>query len=383
MAFKRPPYYRVRRNNRAFFELGKERAAESGMPASTPLGQAGPSAEAAAWSLYSEYRQAVGKADPEPSAATFPNGSVGAWFEKYQQTASWAKKGASTREEWRHCWEQRIRPAIGERRMNSISPAEAEALFDQWEAESANIRWRTVKIARALFNAAIKHHVIDRSPWSVVQNSQPPARQQFWRAPEIAALRNAARAIGKPAMALAIGIGWEAALQPVDVRALSPGMLSRDGAGGWFDSARSKTKRAILAAITAELLAEIDSYVASLGVALPPDAPILRTSRDAHEYTKTRFIADFDLVRKQAFGDDERRRFQDIRRSANLEAALGAATPEERAAMLANDLDKDKRLDRTYTPRTVEKARQTQAKRLEGRRLLAGQSVNATGESGN
>ena len=228
-----------------------------------------------------------------------------------------------------------------------------------------------MKISRALFNAAVNNLVIDASPAKSLPNPRPAPRFQIWRAAEIAKLIETADAISKPAMSLAIRIGWETAMQPVDVRTLTLSERFSDARGVWFDTTRSKTKKPIVAAVSSDLNADIEAYVGSLGVAILPDQPFLRTSRDAHEYLKARFLSDFRIVREAAFGKDEKRRFQDIRRSANVEADLGSATPEERAKLLANSLDKDASLDATYTPKTVEKSRQIAEKRLIGRRHLA------------
>jgi len=152
-------------------------------------------------------------------------------------------------------------------------------------------------------------------------------------------------------MALAIRTARETALQPGDVRTLTLSKIKRDASGSWIETKRSKTGSNVISAISDDLAAEIAAYIAALPVAILLDQPFLRTSRDAHEYLKARFLIDFATVRKAAFGDAEKRRFQDIRRSANLEAALGNATPEERAAMLANTLDRDTQLDAVYTPR--------------------------------
>ncbi len=377
----RPPYYKVRRG-RAFFELGRERAAASSMNASTPLGADGDNARAAAWRLYYEWRSNSGKGGASVKQRAYPKGSLGSFFDAYRQTKAWAKKSDSTRTEWFNCWKY-LEPQYATRRINSITPAEFAEFQDALEEQHGQyVRWRVVKIARALFNAAINNHVITASPAKSLPNPMPKGRREIWRAAEIAKLVQVAGEVGKPAMALAIKLAWETGLQPVDVRALSLGMRYRNASGSWFETQRSKTDAPVISAITEELNAEIDGYIEGLGLTLPPDQPFLRTSRDAHSYRKARFIEDFAIVRRAAFGDDENRRFQDIRRSANIEAQIGGATAEERAALLANNLDKDKALDATYTPATVERSRQIAEKRAIGRRYLAVQSVNTTGENG-
>lgn len=374
----KPRYYKIRRR-RAFFELGA-RADTVGMKRSIPLGPDGDAARAAGHRLYIEWREKAGRADFAPQRLSWPAGSLGHFFDVFRTRPKWAKKSAATRAEWEHVWTSYLGPRFGAQGLAKIEPSEFEDWAEGIEAKKGEAaRWRAVKIARALFNAAVKYKVIVASPALTVANSRPAGRSQRWSAPEVNALVAAADALGKSAMSLAIRIGWETAMQPTDVRTLSLSMLKSDAIGAWIEKDRDKTGAPVVSAISRELHADILGYLASLGAQPLPDAPILRTSRDARGYLKTRFIADFDLVRKAAFGDAEARRFQDIRRSANLEAAIGGATAEQRAEMLANALDKNVSLERTYTPATVERSRKIAETRLEGRRWLARQSVNMDG----
>ncbi len=370
MVRDKAPYYKVRKG-RGFFQLGKKRARKAGMNSSIPLGADSKKTRATAWVYYHEWLEKSGLGDVMPDDEEYPKGSLGAFWDAYRYTKAWEKKKLTTQTEWSNCWKY-IRPFFGDRGIKDISPAEfAEFQEHLQETKGDNIRWRVVKVSRALFNAAVNNFVIEASPAKSLPNPRPAPRYQIWRAAEIGILVKAANELNKPAMALAIRIGWETAMQPIDVRTLTLSERLSDAKGAWFDTSRSKTKRSIVAAISDELSRDIDAYVASLGVTVLPDQPFLRTSRDAHEYKKARFLTDFRIVREKAFGKQEKRRFQDIRRSANVEADLGAATPEERADLLANALDKDPSLDATYTPKTVEKSRQIAEKRLVGRRHLA------------
>lgn len=382
----KPPYYKVRRG-RGFFELGRARAARVGLPASIPCGQDGKKAKASAWRLYNEWLEKSGKKEPTTDfigeLGKYPAGSLGSWMFHYTHTAAWKKKASTTRTEWENCWKY-IAPEFGARPIRSIAPAEFAEFQDRLEETKGEyVRWRVVKIARALFKAAIDNHILTASPAKSLTNPMPKGRHQIWRAAEIAKLIETAEQIDKPAMALAIKIAWECAYQPVDVRKLTLEKRHRNATGAWFETTRSKTGAPIISAITETLCKEIDAYVDSLGIVIPDDQPFLRTSRDGHIYRKARFGSDFDLVRKKAFGENETRRFQDIRRSANIEAEIGGASPQERAALLANNLDQDKSLDATYTPSTVERSREIAKKREVGRRHLAVQSVNTSGGSVN
>ena len=84
-------------------------------------------------------------------------------------------------------------------------------------------------------------------------------------------------------------------------------------------------------------------------------------------------------MREHAFGKAEKRRARDIRRSVNLEAALGDAKPENRAALLANSLHKDRSLDAVYTPPTLTAARKANDARRAGRDILQQESRTKRG----
>lgn len=369
----RPKYYRVKKG-RAYFELGRERAERAGMEPVTPLGIDGPRAKAEAYLLYAQWLEAAGKAEPTPEQPRHPKGSLGDWFLAYRKGAAWKRKSETTRAEWFAVWKY-IDPVLGSRPLRDISPAEFEAFALAIEEDHGPVRrWRVVKIARALFNAAVNYRVLAASPCNTAPNPMPRGRSDIWLAAEIVALMDAAERIGRPAMRLAIWIAWETMFQPIDVRRLSLAQRHADASGAYFHARRAKTGAEAVAAITEPLSASIDAYIEALPVALPPDAPFLRTTT-GHEYRKARFLDDFAKTRAAAFGKEETRRFQDIRRSANVEADIAGASPEDRAAVMANTLDKSDFLERTYTPETVAKSRKIAAMRQDGRKMLAQENI--------
>lgn len=84
----------------------------------------------------------------------------------------------------------------------------------------------------------------------------------------------------------------------------------------------------------------------------------------------TDWSKDFRAVREHAFGKEEKRQARDIRRSVNLEAALGDAEPGDRAALLVNGLGRDTKLDAVYTPPTLAAATKAYAARFEGCKIM-------------
>jgi len=366
----KPPYYVVRRG-RAFFQLGRERAQRVDMAPSIPLGEDGKKSRAEAWKLYHAWLSNCGRKPEQPEARKYSPGTFGSWFDHYRNTRSWVRKAATTRREWFDSWKY-IEPYLANFKIRRITPNDIETMHEDLERDHGEtIRWRAIKITRALFNAAKAHQVIDSVPTLTLPNTPPRGRTAIWFADEVATLIETAEKIERVAMQIAIRVGWETLFQPVDVRTLTLDNRHRDNIGAYFHRERSKTKAEAFGYISDETDALIDAYVASLPITIMPDQPFLRTSRDAHVYTKARFIDDFRIVRKEAFGEDETRRFQDIRRSGNVEADLAGASPEDRAEILANLLHEDKFLEDTYTPPTVAKARKIAQMRINGRDALA------------
>ena len=122
------------------------------------------------------------------------------------------------------------------------------------------------------------------------------------------------------------------------------------------------------------------------GIVIGPHANLFRKMRGTHYRDRKQLGLDFSRLRNLVMPGDKRQ-LQDIRRSANIEMKLGEATPQERAELLANTLDKSKFLDETYTPPTVALSRQMADKRRAGRAALAaanGTKLESSGQdSGN
>ena len=379
---RKPPYYRVR-NGRGYFELGLQRAAQAEMKTSYPLGEAGPSAIAAGWFHYAKYREAMCLPTLAPPAPACKRGTLGHWFTRFKTKERFLRYRPATQREYDFYWESYIAPEFGDLPLNKISPAQFERFHLDIEARyGVNVRWHVVKVARSIFNSAVNYHLLDRSPCQALPNKKPPPRSAFWIAQDVRRLIQTASDHGYEAMALGIRLCWETLMSPVDVRTLSLKNLKRDGEGGYIETVRAKTSAPIYAAVSTDLYQDLIAYVDGLPVTLKPDAPILRTSRARTAYTRTRFSDEFRLVRELALGKGETRKLMDLRRSGNIEADLGGATAEERAEILANTLDKDPRLEATYTPGTVTRARKLAKQRDAGRALLLAESMKRNSDGG-
>jgi hypothetical protein len=301
-------------------------------------------------------------------------GTIGHFYSTFRTTPGWKRKAPRTREDFERCWPT-IEKRFANTKINRLTAVMSETFHhDMLEQEndgslSADMRHRTLKIWRAILNAMVKHDVIQNAPIGGIANPAPPGRSEIWLAEEIEVLIPAASENGFSGMSLAIWIAWETLYSPIDVRTLTLSQLKTDKTGAYFTQSRNKTKKPALAAISNSLHRTIQLYVGRLPVYPLPDIPFIR-QRNGNAYrSKDTFSDDFRTIRTKAFLD-EKRHFQDIRRSGNVEADLGGASAEDRGEILANSLASSAFLEETYTPPTVTKARQVSEKRSIGRTFL-------------
>jgi len=372
----RIPYYSVV-NGRAFFRLGKNKADRAGMLSSYPLGKASRSTERAAIELYWQWQDKSGRATPKKQEGKYPRGTLGHWYLKYRNLDDFKSLSKSSLADWDYAW-RHIEKRLSMIRIDRITPMVFADFYHEIDREyTENNRWKIIKYSRALFNAAVRYGVIDKSPCLVVKNPQPAGRSQIWFSHEIKTLIETANHMGHESISLAIELLWETLLSPIDVRKLPLSALKKDNQGFYIETIRSKTQKPVYAHISQGLGERLEAYISGLGFSLHPDQPILRTKRDGSAYLKARLGSEFSKVRSKAFGPDEKRQMRDIRRSGNVEADLGGASPEDRAEILANTLHKSSVLEGVYTPPTVAKARKLAKNRAIGRDILDQQSRNA------
>jgi len=175
---KQVPYFKIR-NGRCFFELGKARADRVGMKSSYPLGSDIQSAKKSALDLYIEWLQKSGKPTIQLRPKKYKAGTVGHWFQKLKTTQTWKNKKPATQKHWHFYWKY-IDEHLGDIRLDKVTPSDFEKFHLAIEAKhGADCRWRTVKIARALFNSAIKYQFIKTSPCLVLPNTKPAPRHQI------------------------------------------------------------------------------------------------------------------------------------------------------------------------------------------------------------
>lgn len=300
----------------------------------------------------------------------WPPGSLGHWYENWRRSPGFAAKALGTREEFEQIWPH-IPADMKRQRIDRIKPVEVENLHVQLEETSEWTRWRTIKKLREIFDAAIAHHVLALSPAGTMSNPEPEGRDQKWTAAEIQKLIDKADELGKPDIALAISLLWATMLSPVDVRTLTRSMIFEDQWGLYIHRTRTKTDVEVLVDIDDRTSRRLRAYINGTPTSLP-EAPIIRQQKTGKAFEgRHEFARRFATIRKAAFGPDEHRQMRDIRRSANVEADLGGASKDDRALLLGNALNTDPKLDRTYTPPTLAKARELRMKREIGRERLA------------
>ena len=291
-----------------------------------------------------------------------------------------------TAEEYDTAW-LKIGPRFGDTTITDIGPDDITAFKRELDRDTTpSTRRRAIAKLREILQDAVRRQVIPVDPTGHIRNTAPKGRKAFFSPDEVNKLVASAHALGMDGMALCIRLMYETARAPVDARLLNPAALRQSPDGPYIDRSREKTGVDGFQAISAELHADILAYIDGLGVSLHPDALIFRRhpSRNARRRKSepwkapTEFSTDFAEVRKHALGEDDSRKAMDIRRTANLEAALGGASPDERAALLANSLDKNAVLDAIYTPPTLTAARKANEARATGRAVIA----SAKGKTG-
>jgi len=396
MSEDRPRYYFVKRGQRAYWQPGKF-GAGYGFEKSVPLGVDGPEAKKTAidWNAKLDaVRAARKRGDEEPKP--YPNGSLGAFYQKFKTTESWAQLSPASREHYERAWPH-IEKRFGRTRIDQINAHDSERFHVDLHPQHANAKrdpkgamkltWHQAHLVlkhwRLLLNALVAYHFIAApAPIGRVSNPQPPPRAAVWVDEEIQELIAKATAMNEYAMAVAIRVGWDTMMSTVDCRLLPIGPLhdeSGDFIGGWISgrwaddteenyiagviaTRRAKSGAIVRVATTPEVDTAIAEYLRDHHPrpSEPDEALLVRGAAGAPFKDRHAFKATFAAVREAAFPGDKRV-FGDMRRSGATEAKLGGVNNEDLAPSMANQLDKNQRLQSTYivaASENVLKARQ-------------------------
>lgn len=366
MAADKIRYYRVRRNKKAFWEptpsmrkLGFSNA---------PLGPHGVIAQQKAITLNHELDKArivFKKTGETTTQCPYPSGSLGSVYWSYRQSEAFGRLAPKTRDDYTRAW-RFLEPAFANIRITRITEALCEDFQIRMEQDRSQYeRHRTIRILRKLLSLCVKRQWLPYNPATTLPNPMPAGRSEFWLAHEIATHIIDAHEAGFHGLSVGLRIMWDTLFSPTDVRTIKVGQID----GDMLFNSRNKTSAKGIWTLSGPTVKAIEEYKASLGATLLPDTFLIRMKKGGIYRTKDTFSKDFRAVRSISFEGDKRQ-MADYRRSGNFEAALGGASPEDRAAMLANTLDKDAFLDATYTPINRINADKIRGKREAGRAIL-------------
>jgi|GEM_PF-6619683 len=311
-------------------------------------------------------------------------GSLAHYFSKFRNVlAKRVERGVikpRTLEEYDTAW-TKIGPQLGETDIASITVEDVENFYFHLEDNfTPKVRHRAIGKLSIILGDAVTRRVIPTNPCDAVRNKAPAPRQAFFYPSEIDHLRQAAKDLGMVSMSICIHLIYKTARSPVDARLISLSQIGVNSSGPFVHRPREKTNVDSAQPIPVALYEEIMDYITDLGVTPHPDSPIFRRHKPHRRRQsnpvcepwadESEFAKDFKIVREAAFGKEEKRRAMDIRRTANLEAKLGGASADDRAAMLANDINNNKKLDDVYTPPTLAAAIKAVKARDKGRLVL-------------
>lgn len=350
--------YYVVKNGNAFWAPGAQ-AAAFGFPTSQPLGPAGEEAQklALGWNAKWDKRR-----DKAQTRRTYPQGSLGHFYEVFRTKTAWRLMEPRTREDYERAWPA-IEERFGKTLITKITADQSERFHaDLHPAHNAKseLSWneahRTLKAWRALLNALVSYELRTVAPIGRVPNPAPKGREGVWTHADVMALSWGAVCAGVSGQAVAIRLAWAAMLSPVDVWT-----LPREGwRSGLVATQRGKTGKRVLVRVDAETAALVDAYLATLPAMLP-SAPLIRRANGEGYRSKDTFGDDFRLVRALAFPNDSRQ-FLDLRRSAATEARRGGATRDDLGKAMANRIDVSDALAETYLLDASERVLEARAK---------------------
>jgi hypothetical protein len=341
------------------------------------------------------------KAPSKLDRPLFAPGSVGDAYhramklreaERAQKGIVWTSEQKS-RDDWPRAWKW-LGPEFGDCDPNTVQPENflrfdektgiVSGLLAEIEAEvSISERHRTVKVWRALwkrmksmkysgYQGRLTPYVGDgEDPAKAFVNSAPDPRQASWQRREVLQHVQRAWRMGYHGLAACMAVAWDSMLSPVDARRLTPSQIREDAQGAWFEVDRAKTGKAAAATLSPWSLAILTAYAKRFGgdgVELAPNSPIFR-NRSGAPYSKDTLGDDFRGVR-EAIDPTETRTIADMRRSGAVEGDAGGGSITDQSNKMANSVDANKRLRKTYNPVNIESVRRFDEARAVGAKKL-------------
>ncbi len=308
------------------------------------------------------------RVDPGMAKRAYRPGTLGHLFDEYHKTNQWRIKAPATRDEWEYSFKT-ISPVFGDISVAAISFSHIDRFYEgMLSSFSLHKTHRVMKTLRALFNVAIAFELITANPTAGISNKAPRGRKEIWTPNEVDKLASKAWNEGYKALAVVIRLAYDTELAPVDIRQLTMRQKLKDASGVYFKTSRAKTGKRAYATLSERTASTLINYLASLDYVIPADQPFIR-NRAGRIYTKDKLATDFRYIKKQLWPDDKRQ-LRDMRRTGNVEAAVGGAQPQDLSAKAGNTIAVSNSLFETYTPVQLAAVRRADKARKRGRKAL-------------
>lgn len=251
-----------------------------------------------------------------------------------------------------------ILPVFGPSRLSAIFPEDCEKFYANLR-QRRSVQWsaRVMKDLRYLLNRAMRLRLISSNPALGFKVKQPESRDQQWTPAQVNKAITTGWEMGFRGAAVAIAIGYDTGLRPVDIRKLTVGEIE----GGRVRLTQSKTGKPVELPLWAETTEWIAKYHEGLGIAAMPAALVVRTRR-GRPYKKDRLARDVRKILRKA-GIPDSVQLRDLRRTATTESAANEATVPELAAARGWAMGTAARNLDTYAVRSFGLAEAAQKKR--------------------
>lgn len=300
--------------------------------------------------------------------ATPPAGSFDWLVWRLKQSQEWHDKSERTREEVGRALAE-LQPVFGQASLEAITPARVAAFYRRLRLNASLHKSALVmKWFRYLLNFGLRLHpdLVPANPTYAVRISQPRPRRQVWSEAQVAKAIKQAWRRRWYGVALVIAIAYDTGLRPQDIRALTPAQFH----GPSIRVAPLKTRhldddeKAV--PLWPETLALVARYKRRIGLAFPPDLPLLRSAK-GRPFASRHHLAKQVRQILRAAGIADQVQLRDLRRTGSKEAAEAGATSSELASRTLHRIGQGQQILDTYSPASLELARAAQAKRRKGK----------------
>jgi integrase len=298
-----------------------------------------------------------GTRDRETTSGRHPHGTFSWLCAELRRSTDWADKAARTREDVERALAV-LEPVFGPSQCRAITPALVQAFYARLRAgASLDKSARVMKWFRYVLGWGCRLHPreVPLNPTLAVKVKQPRARRQVWAPGWLPrAIRSAWRRRWY-GCAWALALAYDTGLRPQDLRRLTPRGVRPDRV------VLTPQKTAHLAGrdhdedfpIWPETWALYQRYRAKLGVELLPDQPALRSVSGRPYASRHHLAKQIRQVLRDA-GLPDTVQLRDLRRTGNVEAAIGGASGPQLAARLNQSIGRGQAILDVYAPGSFE-----------------------------